>query len=92
MRQIAPRSVLYRCDRKPLAETIVHSNGAVYTSLIDLTLYLLYEVRGFFFVLLDPPAKIQLKLVVGVYIEAKLTPGRRDHPSTPCAIRRFEQD
>ena len=62
-RQIAPRSVLYRCDRKPLAETIVHSNGAVYTSLIDLTLYLLYMVRGFF-VLLDPPAKIQLKLVV----------------------------
>ena len=64
MRQIAPRSVLYRCDRKPLAETIVHFNGAVYTSLIDLTLYLLYEVRGGFFVLLDPPAKIQLKQVV----------------------------
>ncbi len=63
MRQIAPRSVLYRCDRKPLAETIVHFNGAVYTSLIDLTLYLLYEVRGGFFVLLDPPAKIQLKQV-----------------------------
>ena len=62
-RQIAPRSVLYRCDCKPLAETIVHSNGAVYTSLIDLTLYLLYMVRGGFFVLLDPPAKIQLKLV-----------------------------
>ena len=41
IRQIAPRSVLYRCDRKPLVETIVHSNGAVYTSLIDLTLYLL---------------------------------------------------
>ena len=39
-RQIAPRTVLYRCDRKPLAETIVHSNGAVYTSLIDLTLSL----------------------------------------------------
>ena len=37
-RQIAPMSVLYRCDRKPLAKTIVHSNGAVYTSLIDLTL------------------------------------------------------
>ena len=55
---------LYRCDRKPLAETIVHSNGAVYTSLIDLTLYLLYMVRRGFFVLLDPPAKIQLKLVV----------------------------
>ena len=63
MRQIAPRSVLYRCDHKPLAETTVHSNGAVYTSLIDLTLYLLYEVRVFF-VLLDPPAKIQLKQVV----------------------------
>ena len=64
MRQIAPRSVLYRCDRKPLVETIVHSNGAVYTSLIDLTLYLLYMVRRGFFVLLDPPAKIQLKQVV----------------------------
>jgi hypothetical protein len=63
-RQIAPSSVLYRCDRKPLAETIVHSNGAVYTSLIDLTLYLLYMVRRGFFVLLDPPAKIQLKQVV----------------------------
>jgi hypothetical protein len=62
-REIAPRSVLYRCDRTPLAETIVHSNGAVYTSLIDLTLYLLYMVRGFFFVLLYPPAKIQLKQV-----------------------------
>ena len=46
--QTAPRSVIYRCDRKPLAETIVHSNGAVYTSLIDLTLYLPYMVRGFF--------------------------------------------
>ncbi len=54
---------IYCCDRKPLAETIVHSNGAVYTSLIDLTLYLLYMVRGVSFVLLDPPAKIQLKLV-----------------------------
>ena len=71
-RQIAPRTVLYRCDRKPLAETIVHSNGAVYTSLIDLTLYLLYMVRGFFFVLLDPPAKIQLKLV-------PCSPGRKHH-------------
>ena len=56
--------VLYRCDHKPLAETILHSNGAVYTSRIDLTLYLLYEVRGGFFLLLDPPAKIQLKHVV----------------------------
>jgi hypothetical protein len=33
-------------------------------SRIDLTLYLLYEVRGGFFLLLDPPAKIQLKHVV----------------------------
>ncbi len=53
-RQIAPRSVLYRCDHKPLAETIVHSNGAVYTSLIDLTLYLLYMLRGFFCVTRPP--------------------------------------
>ena len=30
-------------------------------SLIDLTLYLLYDVRGGGFVLLDPLAKIQLK-------------------------------
>ena len=59
IRQIAPKSVLYRCDRKPLAETIVHSNGAVYTSLIDLTLNWLYEVRGGGFVLLDPLAKIE---------------------------------
>jgi hypothetical protein len=62
MRQIAPRSVRYRCDCKPLAKMIVHSNGVVYTSLINLTLHLLYEVRGFF-VLLDPPTKIQLKQV-----------------------------
>ncbi len=61
MHQIPTRGVLYRCDRKHLAETTVHSNGMVYTSLIDLTLYLLYEVRGVFFVLLDPLAKIQLK-------------------------------
>jgi hypothetical protein len=54
MRQIAPRSVLYYCDRKPLAVTIVHSNGAVYTSLINLTLYLLYEVRVFFCVTRPP--------------------------------------
>ena len=72
-RQIAPRSVLYRCDRKPLAETIVHSNGAVYTSLIDLTLYLLYMVRGVFFVLLDPPAKIQRKHVPYQYIIKMMT-------------------
>jgi hypothetical protein len=39
----------------------VYSLGAVYTSLIDLTLYLLYEVRGGGFVLPDPLAKIQLK-------------------------------
>ncbi len=55
-------SVLYRCDRKLLAERIVHSNGAVYTSLIDLILNWLYEVRGGGFVLLDPLAK-QLKQV-----------------------------
>ena len=65
MRQFPTGSVIYRCDRKPLAETIVHSNGAVYTSLIDLTLNWLYEVRGGVFVLLDPLAKIQLKLVRG---------------------------
>ena len=64
MRQFPTGSVIYRCDRKPLAKTIVHSNGAVYTSLIDLTLNWLYEVRGGFFVLLDPLVKIQLKLVV----------------------------
>ncbi len=47
MRQIAPRGVLYRCDRKPLAKTIVHSNGneaVYYTSLIDLRLYLFNEM------------------------------------------------
>ena len=67
MRQFLTGSVIYRCDRKPLAETIVHSNGAVYTSLIDLTLYLPNMVRGGGFVLLDPPAKIQLKLVSMCY-------------------------
>jgi hypothetical protein len=50
-------------DRKPLAETIVHSNGAVYydtTSLINLTLFAL-QGAWVYFVLLDPSAKIQLK-------------------------------
>ncbi len=61
MRQF-PTGVLYRCDRKLLAERIVHSNGAVNTSLIDLILNWLYEVRGGGFVLLDPLAK-QLKQV-----------------------------
>jgi hypothetical protein len=61
MHQIPTRGVLYRCDRKHLAETTVHSNGMVYTSLNDLSLNLLYEVRGVFFMLLDPLAKIQLK-------------------------------
>ncbi len=63
MLQFPTRSVLYRCDRKHLAEKIRHSNGVVYTSLNNLTLYLLYEVCEGFFVLLDPLAKIQLKLV-----------------------------
>ena len=56
MHQIATRGVLYPCDPKHLAEMTVHSNnGAVYTtSLIDSTLYLLYEVRRFFFVTRPP--------------------------------------
>jgi hypothetical protein len=64
MHQIATRGVLYPCDPKHLAEMTVHSNnGAVYTtSLIDSTLYLLYEVRRFF-LLLDPPTKIPPRLV-----------------------------
>jgi len=63
MRPIPTRGVLYHCDRKHLAKTTVHSNGAVYTSLKDLTLYLSHGARGGVFVLLDPLAKIQLNLV-----------------------------
>ncbi len=61
MRQILTRGVRYHCDLKHLAKTTVHSNGVVYASLKDLTLYLLYGVCGDVFVLLDPLAKIQLK-------------------------------
>ncbi len=52
------------CPNKHLAKTTVHSNGAVYISLKDLTLYSLYGVRKGVFVLLDPLTKIQLNLVL----------------------------
>ena len=67
MRQIPTRGVLYHCDRKHLAKTTEHSNGAVYTSLKDLTMYLLYGAPGGVFVLLDPLAKIQLYLVPAIF-------------------------